>query len=89
VITNDDLDHYITNKANLPSNITKLGKYIMISGGSWVFAKKEKGSNDVYACFQLKSQVPLEEIVIWVSFEFNRLGRKNLHKRNIKQWKLQ
>jgi hypothetical protein len=53
----------------------------MISGGSWVFDKKEKGSNDVYACFRLKSQVQAKDIVIRVSFEFNRLGRKNLYKK--------
>jgi hypothetical protein len=53
----------------------------MISGGSWVFNKKEKGSNDVYARFRLKSQVDTEEIVNWVSFEFSRLSGKNLHKK--------
>ena len=46
--------------ADLPTNFTKLGKYVMISGGSWVFNKKEKGSNDVYTRFRLKSQVEAE-----------------------------
>ncbi len=48
-ITNDNKENYITDKAKLPSNFTKLGKWIMISGGSWVFNKKEKGSSNVYA----------------------------------------
>jgi hypothetical protein len=56
----------MTNKADLLSNFTKLGKCIMISNGSWVFNKKEKGSNDACTHFQLKSQIPTEEIVIHV-----------------------
>jgi hypothetical protein len=51
LIINDNKDRYITNKADLPSNFAKLGKYIMISSNSWVFNKKEKGSNNVYTCF--------------------------------------
>jgi hypothetical protein len=62
-ITNDNDDNYISDKAQLPSNFTKLGKWIMISRGSWVFNKKEKGSSNVYARFCLKSQLPTEEIV--------------------------
>ncbi len=46
---------HIGSKADVPTNFTKLGKYVMISGGSWVFNKKTKGSNDVYAWFRLKS----------------------------------
>jgi hypothetical protein len=53
----------------------------MISGGSWVFNKKEKGSNNVYARFRLKSQVETEEIINHVSFEFSCLGGKNLYKK--------
>ena len=53
-ITNDDDASYIKSKADLPTNFTKLGKHIMISGGSWVFNKKEKGSNNVNAQFRLK-----------------------------------
>jgi hypothetical protein len=53
-ITNDDNESYIKSKADLPMNSTKLGKHIMISGGSWVFNKKEKGSNNVNAQFRLK-----------------------------------
>jgi hypothetical protein len=75
-------DSYITNKTDLLlSNFTKLGKYIMISGGSWVFNKKEMGSNDVNMYFRLKSQIPTEEIINCVSFEFTHLGRKNLLKK--------
>jgi hypothetical protein len=61
-ITDDNKENYITNKAKLPSNFTKLGKWIMISEGSWVFSKKVKGSSDVYVQFCLKSQVPTEEV---------------------------
>jgi hypothetical protein len=50
-ITNNDQASYISNKADLPTNFTKLGKHMMISGGSWVFNKKEKGSNNVYTHF--------------------------------------
>jgi len=44
-ITDDNKDNYISDKSKLPSNFTKLDKWIMISGGSWVFNKKEKGSS--------------------------------------------
>ncbi len=72
---------YISLAADLPTNFTKLSQYIMISGGSWVFNKKEKGSNDVYARFRLKSQVDMEEILNQVSFKFSCLGGKNLQKK--------
>ena len=80
---NDDNDneHFIKIKTDIPSNFTKLGKHIMISGGSWVFNKKEKGSNDVYGKFQLKSQIPTEDMISRVSFEFSRVGGKNLFKK--------
>jgi hypothetical protein len=80
-ITNDDQASNISNKADLPTNFTKLGKHIVISGGSWVFNKKEKESNDVYTRFRLKLQIPTEDIINWVSFKFLCLGRKNLHKK--------
>jgi hypothetical protein len=38
----DDKSHYISSKADLPTNFTKLGQHLMISGSSWVFNKKEK-----------------------------------------------
>ncbi len=81
LITNNDPASFIASKANLPTNFTKLGKYIMISGSSWVFSKKEKGSNNVFAHFRLKSQVETEEIINRISFEFSRLGGKNLYKK--------
>ncbi len=80
LITNDK-SHYISSKMDLPNNFTKLGQYVMISGGSWVFNKKENGNNDVYARFRLKSQVDTEEIVNRVLFEFSCLGGKNLQKK--------
>ena len=47
-ITDDEAAHFIKSKTDIPSNFTKLGKHIMISGSSWVFNKKEKGSNNIY-----------------------------------------
>ncbi len=83
----DDDKHFIKTKTDIPSNFTKLGKHIMISGGSWVFNKKEKGNNDVYGRFRLKSQIPTEDMINRVSFEFSRVGGKNLYKNSIKRWK--
>ena len=80
-ITDDNNDNYISDKSKLPSNFTKLSKWIMISGGSWVFNKKEKGGSNVYARFRLKSQVPTEEIINRVSFEFTRLGGAKINKK--------
>ncbi len=80
-ITDNDVASFIKTKADLPSNFTKLGKHIMISGGSWVFNKKEKGSKDVYGCFRLKSQIQTEDIINRVSFEFSRVGGKNIFKK--------
>jgi hypothetical protein len=82
-ITNDNKENYITDKAKLPSNFTILGKWIMISGGSWVFNKKEKGSSNVYMQFCLKSQVPTEEIINQVSFKFTCLGGTNIYKKQM------
>jgi hypothetical protein len=42
-ITDDDGASYILDKADLPTNFTKLGKHIMISRGNWVFNKKGEG----------------------------------------------
>jgi hypothetical protein len=80
-ITDNNEASFIKTKADLPTNFTKLRKHIMISGGSWVFNKKEKGSNNVYARFRLKSQIPTEDIINQVSFKFSRVGRKNLFKK--------
>jgi hypothetical protein len=62
-ITDDNAASFIKTKTDLPSNFTKLGKHIMTNRGSWVFNKKEKGSNNVYGCFRLKSQIPTEDII--------------------------
>jgi hypothetical protein len=62
-ITDNREDSYITDKANLPTNFTKLGKWIMISRGSWVFSKKEQGKNNVHALFHQKSQVAANDII--------------------------
>jgi hypothetical protein len=78
-ITDDNSSSYISSKADIPTNFTKLRKHIMISGGSWVFNKKETGNNDVYGRFCLKSQILTEDIINQVSFEFSRLGGKNLY----------
>jgi hypothetical protein len=80
-ITNNNEASFIKTKLDLPMNFTKLGKHIMISGGSWVFNKKEKGSNDVYTRFRLKSQIPTEDIINQVSFESSCVGGKNLFKK--------
>ncbi len=80
-ITDNSEDSYITDKANLPTNFTKLGKWIMISGGSWVFNKKDKGNNDVYACFHLKCQVAADDIISRVSFKFTCLGGSKINKK--------
>ncbi len=82
-ITNDREDSYITDKVNLPTNFTKLGKWIMFSGGSWVFSKKDKGKNDMYACFRLKSQVAAENIINQLSFKFTRLGGSKINKKSM------
>jgi hypothetical protein len=62
-ITDNDKASYISRKADLPTNFTKLGKHIMIHGSSWVFNKKERGNNNVYACFRLKSLIPTKDII--------------------------
>ena len=80
-ITDKNEAHFIKSKADMPSNFTKLARNIMISGGSWVFNKKEKGSNDVYGRFRLKSQIHTEEIINCVSFEFSRMDGKNIFKK--------
>ena len=80
-ITDDSKDSYITNQANLPTNFTKLGKWIMISGGSWVFNKKDRVNNNVYTRFHLKSQVAADNIISRVSFEFTHLGGSKINKK--------
>ncbi len=76
-ITNDKAEDLITDKLNIPSNFTKLGKWLMMSGGSWVF---NKANRDVHTCFCLKSTVPIKDMVTQVSLEFSCLGRSKLYK---------
>jgi hypothetical protein len=38
-IMNDKPEDMITDKANIPTNFTKLSRWLMLSGGSWVFNK--------------------------------------------------
>jgi hypothetical protein len=76
-VTDDNSASYISNKANLPTIFTKLGKHIMISGGSWVFNKKERGNNNIYERFRLKLQIPTKEIINRVSFKFSCLLKQH------------
>jgi hypothetical protein len=80
-ITDNEVAHFIKSKTDIPSNFTKLGKHIMISGNSWMFNKKEKGSNGVYGRFRLKSQIPTEDMITRVSFGFSQVGGKNISKK--------
>ncbi len=77
-ISNNLAEDMITDKTNIPSNCTKLRKWVMLSDGSWVFNKKERGSNDIYARFCLRSQEPVEDMVTRISFEFSRMGKSKL-----------
>ncbi len=70
-ITNDKKEDMLTNKMDIPDNYTKLGKWLLLSGGSWVF---NKANSDAYSPFRIKSTVPVEEMLTRVSFEFSRLG---------------
>ncbi len=49
-----------------------------MGAGSWVFNKANK---DVYACFRIKSTVPVNQMVTRVSFEFSQLGGSKLYKK--------
>ncbi len=81
-ISNDNPEDMILDKANIPLNYTKLSRWVMLSGGSWVFNKKDRGkSNDIYARFCLKSQVPAEDMVSQVSFEFSPIGSIRVYKK--------
>jgi hypothetical protein len=82
-IYDDGKDNFIMDRLGLPDNFTKLGKWLMISGGNWVFKKKEKGNGEVFAQFRLKSQEMAKEIINQVSFEFTRLGRLRLGKKTM------
>jgi hypothetical protein len=88
-IINDSEKSYITYKVVLPSNFTKLSKWIMISGGSWVFNKKEKRNNNVYMRFCLKSQVPAKYIINRVSFELIHLGGSKINKKPMQKMEIE
>ncbi len=77
-IRNDKAEDLITDKSNIPSTFTKLGKWLMISEGRWVF---NKANSNVYICFHLNSTVPVKDMATWVSFEFFRLSRSKLYKK--------
>ncbi len=86
-ITDGDATSFIKTKVDLPANFTKLGKHIMICSGSWVFNKKEKGNNNVYGRFRLKSQTPLKTSLI--KYRLNSLGSvvRTSSKSSTKQWR--
>jgi hypothetical protein len=67
-ITNDKAEDLITDKSNIPSIFTKLGKWLMMSGGSLVF---NKAISNVYARLCLKSTVLVEDMVTRVFFAFS------------------
>jgi hypothetical protein len=83
-IMNDKAEDLITDKSIIPSNFTKLGKWLMMSGGSWVF---NKANYNVYACFHLKLTVPIEDMVTRVSFKFSHHGGSKLYKNKTRLWK--
>jgi hypothetical protein len=80
-ISNNLQEDMITDKATILTNFTKLGKWVMLSGGSWVFNKEDKGSNNVYAKFCLKLTVPAEDMVTRISFKFLCMGGSKLYKK--------
>ena len=82
-IYNDSKDNFIVDRSGLPDNFTKLGKWLMISGGSWVFENKEKGNGKVFSRFRLMSQEKADKIINRVSFEFNQLGGSWLSKKTM------
>jgi hypothetical protein len=77
-ITNEKAKDLITDKSDIPSNFTKLGKWLMMSGDSWVF---NKANSNVYARFCLTSTVPVKDMVTWVSFKFSHLSGSKLYKK--------
>ncbi len=53
-ITDNNNASFNKAKADLLINFMKLGKHIMISGGSWVFNKKDKGKQQRLQLFQVE-----------------------------------
>ena len=77
-ITNNKKEDMLSNKADIPDNYTKLRKWLLLSGGSWVF---NKANSNVYSRFHIKSTVSVEEMLTQVSFKFSRLGGSKIHKK--------
>jgi hypothetical protein len=77
-ITNNKKEDMLSNKTDIPDNYTKLGKWLLLSGSSWVF---NKANSDVYGRFRIKSTVPVVEMLTRVFFEFSRLGRSKVYKK--------
>ena len=77
-ITNEKKKDMLLDKVDIPDNYTKLGKWLLLSGGSWVF---NKANSDVYGRFRIKSTVPVEKMLTRVSFMFSRLGGSKLYKK--------
>jgi hypothetical protein len=75
-IMNNKAKDIITNRPKIPTNFTKLGKWLSMSGGSWVFNKKE---SNVYAHLRLKLTIPADEMVMRVSFKFLQIGGSKLY----------
>lgn len=50
---NDDSDQVIAKKPDIVNNFTKLRKWIVIQGGSWVFSPCAGKVNDVYVRFRI------------------------------------
>ena len=67
-ITNDKKEDMLSNKADIPDNYTKLGRWLLLSGSSWVF---NKANSNVYSRFGIKSTVLVEEMLTRVSIEFS------------------
>jgi hypothetical protein len=77
-ITNDKKKDMMAERSEIPRHFMKIGKWLMMKGGCWVF--NEKDSN-IYDCFWLKSMVPVGRMVTRVLFEFSRLGGSKLYKK--------
>jgi hypothetical protein len=80
-ISNNLPEDMITDKSSIPTNFAKLSRWVMLSGRSWVFNKKDRGNNNIYASFHLKSRVPVEDMVTRILFKFSRMGGSMLYKK--------
>jgi hypothetical protein len=64
-VANNKQEDMITDSSKIPGDFTKLGKWLMMSGGSWAFNKND---SDLYAQFWLKSMVLTDEMVTRILF---------------------